>query len=118
MATSGQVALAWDPVDDAVGYVVERSLVSGGGYEQVATTPGAGWTDTTVRNGAAAFYVVRALDAAGNESGRSPESVAHPQVSITGVRLLDGLIVGVDPLGRGSGDVGAGHGAVRARHRP
>ena len=87
VARPGQVALSWAPVDDATSYRVERSIVSGGGYEQVATTPAARLTDTSVRNGAAAFYVISALDAAGNVSSRSPETTALPEVTISDVRL-------------------------------
>ena len=69
-------------------YQVLRSLVPGGGYELVATTGDASFADTTVRNGAPSFYVVTALDEVGNVSGRSPETVALPQVSITAVEAL------------------------------
>ena len=99
----GRVDLSWAPVDGAVGYRVRRSLVTGGGYEPVGTTPMRAFADTTVRNGAAAFYVVTALDAAGNMSGRSPEAVARPQVSITDVRSLDGTPLVTTLLGRGPG---------------
>jgi hypothetical protein len=89
-ASPGRVGLSWKPVEGATGYQVLRSLVSGGGYAPVATTVDTRFADTTTHNGAAAYYVVTALDAAGNMSGRSPESVARPQVSVTAVRLLDG----------------------------
>ncbi len=86
----GQVALSWDAVPAAASYEVWRSLVTGGGYEAVGTTREPAFVDTSVRNGARAFYVVSALDAAGNASGRSPETAALPQVRIEGVRLLAG----------------------------
>jgi len=89
-ASAGQVAVSWPPVADAHGYFLWRSLVSGGGYEPVAVTATPAFTDTSVRNGARAFYVVTAVDRAGNESGRSPETMALPQVTITNVHLLDG----------------------------
>ncbi len=93
VSSPGQVALSWDAIPDAAGYQVWRSLVTGGGYEAVGTTVQPAFVDTSVRNGAPAFYVARALDAAGNASGRSPETAALPQVRIQGVRLLEG-----DPL--------------------
>jgi hypothetical protein len=89
VSAPGQVALSWDPVSDAASYEVGRSLVTGGGYEPVGTSTKPAFVDTSVRNGAPAFYVVRALDPAGNASGRSPETAALPQVSIDGVRLVD-----------------------------
>ena len=90
VATPGAVSLSWAPVDGAVSYQVLRSLVSGGGFEPVATTTDASFTDTTVRNGAAAYYVVTALDAVGNESDRSPETMALPHVTISDMRLVGG----------------------------
>lgn len=86
-ATTGEVALRWDPVEDAQAYVVWRSVLAGGGYERVGETSETGFTDATVRNGVEYHYVVSAADAAGNVGPRSSEVVALPQVVIAEARL-------------------------------
>ncbi|MBN1581867.1 MAG: alpha-amylase, partial [Anaerolineae bacterium] len=80
----GQVDLAWDGVAGAVGYNVYRSVVSGGGYARLNDTPlaGAAYSDGTVVNGQLAYYVVTAVDEAGNESTRSNEIEALPHLVI------------------------------------
>jgi uncharacterized repeat protein (TIGR01451 family) len=79
----GQVDLAWDAVTGAAGYDVYRSYVSGGGYTRVATgTVTTAFADTTVTNGRWYYYVVTALDTAGNQSERSNEAAALPHAAI------------------------------------
>ncbi len=75
---AGQVVLTWSPVTDAVAYTVYRSLLSGGGYTAIATVPDPVYTDTAVANGTIYYYVVTALDGAGNESRPSGEVAAMP----------------------------------------
>ncbi len=79
---AGQVVLTWQPVADAVSYTVYRSLLSGGGYTPIATVSNPIYTDTAVVNGTTYYYVVTALDAAGNESGYSSEAAAMPHYTI------------------------------------
>jgi hypothetical protein len=69
------VELAWDPVAGAVSYGVLRSTVSGGPYELLATTDVPALSDTAVSDGATYYYVIVAVDAAGNESDPSGELV-------------------------------------------
>ena len=78
----GTASIAWNTVAGAAGYAVYRSPVTGGGYERVATTGATTFTDSGLVNGSAAFYVVRALDAAGNESDASNEVRALPHYVI------------------------------------
>jgi glycosidase len=78
----GTAAVAWNTVDGASGYAVYRSPVSGGGYERVAATAGTSFSDSGLVNGAREYYVVRALDAAGNASGPSNEVEALPHYAI------------------------------------
>ncbi|MFN8622886.1 MAG: alpha-amylase family glycosyl hydrolase [Chloroflexota bacterium] len=103
-ATAGtsRVDLSWAAVPDAASYRVLRSDVPGGGYTTIATTTDPAFTDTTVRNGAPAFYVIQALDAAGNVSPRSPETRADPAFVLTDLRLdapaqLTATVSAVDP---------------------
>jgi glycosidase len=83
-ARDGAVDLAWDAVPGAAGYNVYRSPVSGGGYARLNNAPlvGTAYTDDMVVNGRLYYYVVTALDAAGNESARSNEVEALPHLLI------------------------------------
>jgi glycosidase/fibronectin type 3 domain-containing protein len=81
---NGQVALGWSGVAGAAGYNVYRSPVRGGGYVKANGAPitGTTFTDTGLQNARTYFFVVRALDAAGNESGDSNEVAALPHLTI------------------------------------
>ena len=78
-ATAGnaQVSLTWTASAGATGYHVKRSTTSGTGYTQIAASSAANFLDTTVANGTAYFYVVSALNTAG-ESANSSEATATP----------------------------------------
>ena len=86
-ASTGSVTLSWEPVDDAAGYLVWRSILTGGGYVEVGTVDDTTFTDLGARNGTPVHYVVTALDASGNESARSPEASALPQLVVDDARL-------------------------------
>jgi glycosidase/fibronectin type 3 domain-containing protein len=79
-----RVDLAWNGVPGAAGYYVYRSPVSGGGYARLNDAPLAATTyaDETVVNGRLYYYVVTAVDEAGNESGWSNEAEALPHLVI------------------------------------
>jgi fibronectin type 3 domain-containing protein len=83
-ATAGDknVSLSWNGVGGAASYAVYRSPVSGGGYVRVGETGGTSFADASVRNAQLYYYVVRALDSAGNESGDSNEVDAVPHAPI------------------------------------
>jgi glycosidase len=83
-AGDGQVELAWVGVPDAAGFNVYRSPVIGGGYVRLNDAPLAGttYTDDGVVNGRLYYYVVTAVDGAGNESARSNEVEALPHLVI------------------------------------
>jgi glycosidase len=78
------VELAWNGVPDAAGYYVYRSPVTGGGYARLNDAPltGTAHADDTVVNGRLYYYVVTAVDGAGNESERSNEAEALPHLVI------------------------------------
>jgi glycosidase len=86
-AEAGKVTLGWQPVTDAAGYTVWRSIVSGGGYRQVGEMTATGFVDTTARSGSRYHYVVTAQDAAGNMGPRSAEVEALPQLVVADARL-------------------------------
>jgi fibronectin type 3 domain-containing protein len=80
----GRVSLSWNAVAGAASYNVYRSPVSGGGYVRASSAPvtGTTFTDTGLANAHLYYYVVRALDAAGNESADSNEVSALPHLTI------------------------------------
>ncbi len=77
-AGNGQVALDWNGVPGAVAYRVYRSPVTGGGYVLIGQTSATEYVDDTAENGRDYFYVVRAVDAAGNEGLPCNEASATP----------------------------------------
>ena len=85
-ATEGnaQVVLSWNSVAGAASYNVYRSPVTGGGWVKANTSPvsGTGFTDTGLTNARTYYYVVKALDSAGNESAASNEVHALPHLTI------------------------------------
>ncbi len=83
-AGNGMVDLQWDAVSSAAGYHVYRSIVTHGGYEKINSAPvsGTSYHDQDVTNGQMYYYVVTAVDAAGNESARSNEAGAMPALVI------------------------------------
>jgi hypothetical protein len=91
-ATGGnaQVSLTWTASTGASSYNVKRSTTSGTGYTQLANPAVASYTDTTVTNGTAYFYVVSALNSAG-------ESVNSSQATATPVNAADDVTITIDP---------------------
>jgi glycosidase len=80
----GVVSLSWNAVSGAAGYNVYRSPLSGGGWVKANGAPltGTSFADAGLRNAQTYYYVVRALDAAGNESKDSNEVAGLPHYTI------------------------------------
>lgn len=80
-ASKHSVLLTWHAPggdDPAISYNVYRELESGApGFRQINTSPvpGVTYRDTAVQPGASYAYVVRAVDASGNESAPSNTAV-------------------------------------------
>ncbi|GCE10587.1 fibronectin type III domain-containing protein [Tengunoibacter tsumagoiensis] len=70
--SDSSVALNWESVTTATSYSIKRSTTSGGPYTQIGTSNTTSYTDTTVSNDTIYYYVVSALNAAG-ESALSPQ---------------------------------------------
>ena len=92
-ATAGnaQIALAWNAVSGATSYQVFRATTSGtyNYASPIATVTAPSATNRGLTNGTTYFYVVRAVNAAGN-SGNSNEASGTPQGDPTNaVRQLD-----------------------------
>jgi fibronectin type 3 domain-containing protein len=83
-ATGGnqQVSLAWTASTGATSYNVKRAASNGGPYTTVASPAGTSYTDTNVTNGTAYYYVVTAVNAAG-QSGNSNQATATPAAAPT-----------------------------------
>jgi hypothetical protein len=82
-ATAGdaEVTLTWTTSMGATGYNVKRATTKGGPYTKLASPASPTYTDSSVTNGTAYYYVVSALNAAG-ESGNSTEVSATPKAVI------------------------------------
>jgi fibronectin type 3 domain-containing protein len=96
-ATAGnaQVSLNWTASADATSYHVKRSTTSGGPYTQLSTQTGANFTDTGLANGTAYFYVVSALNSAGEsansaQTSATPVAPAAPPAAPTGLHATAG----------------------------
>jgi hypothetical protein len=78
-ATAGnaQVMLTWSASASATSYNVKRSTTSGGPYAIVSSPTVTNFTDTGLTNGTTYYYVVSALNSAG-ESGNSAQASAAP----------------------------------------
>ena len=83
-ATGGnqQVSLAWTASSGATNYNVKRGTTNGGPYITVASLAGTSYTDTAVTNGTPYYYVVTAVNAAG-QSGNSNQATATPMAAPT-----------------------------------
>ena len=78
-ATAGnqQVSLSWNASAGATSYNVKRGTASGGPYTTVSSPTTTSYTDTGLTNGTTYYYVVTAVNAAG-ESGNSNQASATP----------------------------------------
>jgi fibronectin type 3 domain-containing protein len=90
-ATAGnaQVSLSWSASTSATSYNVKRSTISSGPYTQVGSPTNTSYTDTGLTNGTAYYYVVSAVNAAGQSANSSQASATpaapstKPDVTIT-----------------------------------
>jgi len=85
-ATAGnaQVSLSWTVTPGAGYYKVKRSTQSGGPFLLVATPSSNALTDTGLSNGTTYFYIVSAVNSAG-EGADSAKSSATPQLPVPDV---------------------------------
>ncbi len=90
-ATAGNavVTLTWTASNGATGYNVKRSTTNGGPYTQLAAPTSASYADSSVSNGTTYYYVVSALDAAG-ESSNSVQASATPTMPLAAPTNLVG----------------------------
>ena len=80
-AGDGQVALIWLAVSNAASYNVKRAVTCGGPYTLLANVTATNFTDTGVVVGITYYYVVSALNPAG-ESTNSAQASATLTVNV------------------------------------
>jgi hypothetical protein len=85
-----QVALTWPTSSGATNYNVKRSTTNGNGYAQIVNTTGTNFTDSGLTNGTTYYYVVSAV----NSAGEGPNS---NQASATPVSGPADVTITVDP---------------------
>ena len=83
---NAQASLTWTASAGAASYHVKRGTSSGGPYTQVAAPTTASDVDTGLTNGTTYYYVVSALNAAG-ESANSSQASATPTASAADVTI-------------------------------
>jgi len=76
-AVSQQVNLSWSPSTGATSYNVKRSTTHGGPYTTIFSPTTSSYSDTGLTNGTTYYYVISAMNAAG-ESANSAEVSATP----------------------------------------
>jgi endoglucanase len=78
LAQDAQAALTWTASGNTISYNVKRSTLNGGPYTPVANVTTTNYTDPGLTNSTTYYYVVSALNPAG-ESGNSPQASVTPQ---------------------------------------
>jgi len=68
------VALSWSPSSGATSYNVKRSTTSGGPYTRVASPTTTNYTNTGLTTGRTYYYVVTAVNTAGESSSSNEVS--------------------------------------------
>jgi fibronectin type 3 domain-containing protein len=97
LATAGnaQVSLTWNASTSATGYNVQRAMVSGGPYTQIAAPATNSYTNTDLTNGTTYYYVVSAFNSAGQSANSTPASgtpsaPVSPPTAPTGLQATAG----------------------------
>ena len=96
-AGNAQVSLSWNASTGATSYHVKRSTTSGGPYTQIGAPTATNYTDTGLTNGTTYFYVVSAVNSAG-ESANSTQASATPELTITEVQVSVDALVDRHPI--------------------
>jgi hypothetical protein len=87
--SDAQVSLNWTASAGATSYYVKRGTTSGGPYNQVAAPTVTSFTDTGLTNGTTYYYVVSALNTAGESANSSPASATPAGVAANVIVTID-----------------------------
>jgi len=92
-ATPGnaQVGLAWTASANATSYNVKRGTTAGGPYTIISSPTAASFTEASLTNGTTYFYVVSAVNSAG-QSANSSEASAKPAAPSQAPATPSGLV--------------------------
>ena len=74
VATNSTIELSWSPIPGATGYTVERAMVLGGAYTNLAFVTVTNYTDTQIVPGINYYYIVTGTNSSG--AGASSSQVA------------------------------------------
>ena len=87
-ATAGnaQISLAWNASSGATTYNVKRATTNGGPYTTISSPAVTNYKDTSVTNGTTYYYVVSAVNSAG-ESANSAQASATPAAATANVTV-------------------------------
>jgi hypothetical protein len=80
-ATNAQASLTWAAVSGANSYNLKRALTNGGPYSTVTNLDTTSYTDAGLTNSTTYFYVVSALNLAGESTNSVPASVTLPTIA-------------------------------------
>jgi len=84
---NARVSLSWNPSTSGSVFNLKRSTTSGGPYLPLAEITGTAYTDTALTNGTTYYYVLSAMNAAGQSADSTPVSatpLAPPLVLVPG----------------------------------
>ncbi|PAW64012.1 MAG: hypothetical protein B9S38_16810 [Verrucomicrobiia bacterium Tous-C4TDCM] len=87
---NNRVSLTWTASPGAASYYVKRSLANGGPYTVIGNPGSASFSDLTAMNGSTYYYVVSAINAAGESTDSSQVSVV-PVALATSTTLTSSL---------------------------
>ncbi|MFS1514772.1 kelch repeat-containing protein [Chengkuizengella sp. SCS-71B] len=92
-AGDSQVNLLWDLVEGADSYTIKRSTTQGGPYDIIAEgITGTTYSDLDVENGITYYYMLSAVNAAG-ESENSNEASATPEATVVEIKNRAILVI-------------------------
>jgi fibronectin type 3 domain-containing protein len=92
IASSGQIQLTWNAVSGATNYYLKRATSDGGPYAIIAEAPAPAWSDLIVANSVTYYYVVSAVNAAG-QSGNSSQIAVVITPALTLVHSSGGFLL-------------------------